>query len=132
MFETFSKWRELKAKFLRDLLPAEQLFFLKQARECVTVKGYPVSEDLFHYCYFLTLRERIRLVDPRDGEGVMRFSLVESRKEVEGELKVCEQRLESRKEPVSPAAANRLIEYPAGGSDPPCLTVRRSDRRTPT
>ena len=42
------KWSELKAKFLKDLLPGEQLFFLKQARECANEKGYPVSEDLFN------------------------------------------------------------------------------------
>jgi len=73
------KWSELKAKFLKDLLPGEQLFFLKQARECANEKGYPVSEDLFNYCFFLTLRERLRLIGSGDGEGMMRFMLVESR-----------------------------------------------------
>jgi hypothetical protein len=114
MFDASEKWKELKAKFLRDFTPSEQLFFLKQAKECVSRKGYPVSEDLFNYCYFLTLRERLRLIDPQGGEGFMRFLLVESRKEAEDELKVYEKRLESKKLPVTDAGGYKLLEYLAG------------------
>lgn len=101
MLESITKWKELKAKFLRDFLPGEQLFFLKKARECVSERGYPVSEDLFNYCCFLTLRERLSLIHSQDGEGLMRFMLVQSRGEIEGEVKVLEKRLEERKRPVA-------------------------------
>ncbi len=111
MFDVSLKWKELKAKFLRELTPSEQLFFLKKAKECADRKGYPASEDLFNYCYFLTLRERLRLIDPQGGEGLMRFVLVESRKEIDDEIKVYEKRLEAGKRPVHQTAGERLIEY---------------------
>lgn len=114
MLEGSAKWKELKAKFLRDFTPSEQFFFLKQAKECVKRKGHPVSEDLFNYCYFLTLRERLRLIDPQGGEGFMRFLLVESRKEAEDELKVYEKRLEQKKMPVEAAKGVKLLEYLLG------------------
>lgn len=105
------KWSELKAKFLKDLLPGEQLFFLKQARECANEKGYPVFEDLFNYCFFLTLRERLRLIGSGDGEGMMRFMLVESRREIEGEVRTLEKRLEARKRPVDDEEGRLLLEF---------------------
>ncbi len=108
------KWKELKAKFLREFTANEQIFFLKKARECVNQKGYPVSEDLFNYCYFLTLRERLRLIDLQGGEGLMRFVLVESRKEIEDEVKVFVRRLEEKKLPVTDATDSRLIEHILG------------------
>jgi hypothetical protein len=111
MLDASAKWKELKAKFLRDFLPGEQLFFLKKARECVSEKGYPVSEDLFNYCCFLTLRERLRLIEPRDGEGLTRFMLVESRREIESEVKALEKRLEERKQPVADAQDRLLREF---------------------
>lgn len=106
-----TKWNEFKAQFLRDFLPAEQLFFLKKARECVIEKGYPVSEDLFSYCSFLTLRERLRLIDSGGGEGLMRFMLVESRREIEGEVRMLEKRLEERKRPVTGEEGRMLLEF---------------------
>ncbi len=111
MLDSSTKWNELKGKFLRDLLPGEQLFFLKKARECVAGKGYPVSEDLFHYCFFLTLRERLRLVGSGGGEGLMRFMLVESRREIEGEVRVLERRLEERKRPAAAEEGRLLTEF---------------------
>lgn len=114
MLEASEKWKELRAKFLRDLMPSEQLFFLRQARDCVARKGYPVSEDLFNYCYFITLRERLRLIYTQGGEGLMRFILVESRKEIEDEVKVCEKRLERKKMPVGDTAELKLLEYLSG------------------
>ncbi len=111
MPDFFAKWKELKSKFLRDFMPAEQLFFLKTARECVSGKGYPVSEDLFNYCYFLTLRERLRLIGTADGGGMMRFLLVESRREIEAEVKALEKRLEGKKLPVADQQGARLLEY---------------------
>jgi hypothetical protein len=111
MYDTSEKWKELKAKFLRDFMPGEQVFFLKTARECVTGRGYPISEDLFNYCYFLTLRERLRLIGPGGGEGLMRFLLVESRREIEAEVRVLERRLEGRKQNVADAEGGRLLEF---------------------
>lgn len=111
MLDASAKWKEMKAKFLRDFTPSEQLFFLKKAKECAGRKGYPVSEDLFNYCYFLTLRERLRLIDPQGGEGLMRLMLVESRKEIEDEMKAYEMRLEAKKRPRLPSVDYRLIEY---------------------
>jgi len=114
MLESSEKWKELKAKFLREFLPGERLFFLKKARECVSEKGYPVSEDLFNYCCFLTLRERLRLIQAQDGGGLMRFLLVESRREIESEVKALENRLEERKPPQADRQSGMLLEYLGG------------------
>jgi hypothetical protein len=114
MLESSAKWQELKAKFLRDFLPGEQAFFLKTARECVIERGYPVSEDLFNYCCFLTLRERLRLIGAGGGEGLMRFMLVESRREIDVEVRELERRLEGRKQRVDDAAGRRLLEFLKG------------------
>ena len=111
MLDDTARWNELKVRFLRDFLPAEQAFFLKKARECVAEKGYPVSEDLFNYCSFLTLRERLRLMEHGGGDGLMRFMLVESRREIESEVKALEKRLEERKQPVSDAQDRLLLEF---------------------
>src|SRR5208337_1963561 len=86
-------WNELKTKFLRELTPSEQLFFLTKARECVNLKGYPASEDLFRYCYLLTVLERLRLINTSGCEGFTRLMLVQSHKEVLDEMKVYERRL---------------------------------------
>ncbi len=112
MFDQSLQWQELKAKFLRDLTPSEQLFFLKQARESVARKRYPVSEDLFYYCYSLTLKERLSALalGSHSGEGYMRFLLVESIREIEKEVKTCEERLEKKKMPAADASAYRLFE----------------------
>ena len=101
----------MKARFLREFTPAEQLFFLKKARECAVRRGYPVSEDLFQYCWFLTLEERLRLIDPQNGGGLMRFLLVESRRDILGEVKFYERRLEAGKRPAGDRSGSRLLEY---------------------
>lgn len=115
MFDVSLKWKELETKFLREFTPSEQLFFVNKARECVSQKGYPVSEDLFNYCWFLTLRERLRQIAPQGGEGLMRFMLVESRKEIEDEVKVFEKRLEEKKLPRADTRGYALIEHLLGG-----------------
>ena len=113
-FASSARWKELKAKFLRDFLPSEQIFFLKKAREFVAEKGYPVSEDLFDYCSFLTLRERHRQLERGGGDGIMRFMLVESRREIDGEITALERRLEERKRPVPDAGRRNLLEFFGG------------------
>jgi len=102
--------RELKEKFIRDLTPGEQRFFPKKAREAITQRGYPACEDLFHYCYFLTMRERLSGIDSYDSEGYMRFLLVETRRDTEQEIRFYEERLESRKRPHPDVMAYTLIE----------------------
>ncbi len=111
MSDTLILGKELKERFLREFGPAEKLFFLKKAREAITQKGYPVCEDLFHYCYFLTLKERLCSISPQGGEGYMRFMLVESRREIEDEVKAYEQRLESKKLPLADVMGYKLLEH---------------------
>jgi len=111
MLEDAAEWKELKSKFLRDFASVEQLFFLKKARECVNEKGYPVSEDLFNFCYFLTIRERFSLINAQGGEGMMRFMLVQSRREIEIEVKALEKRLEGKRRPVADEQGRKLLEY---------------------
>jgi hypothetical protein len=107
------RWKELKAKFLREFTPSEQLYFLKKAKESVAQKGYPVSEDLFNYCYFVTLKERLHGMSAgsQGGEGYMRFLLVETSRDIEKEVRYYEGRLEQKK-PAAPGTTDcRLIEY---------------------
>jgi len=103
--------KELKEKFIRDLNPSERLFFLKKAKEAIMLKGYPACEDLFHYCYFLTLKERFRGISTQSGEGYLRFLLVEGTKDVEGTIKLYEERLEKKKLPVADARGHKFLEY---------------------
>jgi hypothetical protein len=101
----------LKEKFLAELIPPERIFFLRKAKEAVEQKGYPAGEDLFYYCYFLTLRERMRSIGTGRGEGYVRVLLVEGTKEIEETIKVYEERLEQRKKLSTDPEAIRFIEY---------------------
>ncbi len=110
MSDTLLIRNELKEKFLRELTRGEQLFFLKKAREAAG-KGYPVGEDLFYYCYFLTMNERLSNIDSHGAEGYMRFLLVETRRDINKEIRHYEEKLEQKKLPDADAAVHRLIEY---------------------
>ncbi len=110
MSDTLLIRNELKAKFLRDLTRGEQLFFLKKAREAAG-KGYPVCEDLFYYCYFLTMNERLSSMDSHGAEGYLRFLLVEARRDINREIRYYEDKLEQKKRPAPDTAVYRLIEY---------------------
>jgi hypothetical protein len=103
--------KELKEKFLEELTPSEKAFFLGKAREAVSLKGYRPSEDLFHYCYFLTLRERLRAMSRGRGEGYVRFLLVEGMKDVEEALGLYEERLEKDKLPEAGGSAEKFVEF---------------------
>ena len=105
------RWNELKAQFLREFTPSEQLFFLKRARECVNLKGYPIAEDLFNYCYFLTILERLRLIHTQGCEVFTRLMLVQSQKEAQDEVKVYERRLEAKKHRTANRSSSGLLEY---------------------
>jgi hypothetical protein len=106
--------KELKEKFLRDLNPSERLFFLKRAKEVILQKGYRVSEDLFHYCYYLTLQERFRGITPERDEGMLRFLLVEGKKDVEETIKLYESRLEETKLSSPDNTGEKFIDYFSG------------------
>lgn len=106
--------KELKEKFFRDLNPSERLFFLKKAKEVILQKGYRVSEYLFHYCYYLTLQERFRGITPERDEGMLRFLLVEGKKEVEETIKLYESRLEETKLSSPDNAGEKFIDYFSG------------------
>lgn len=101
----------LKEKFLRELIPPERIFFLRKAKEAIVQKGYPAGEDLFYYCFFLTLRERMRSIGAARDEGYLRILLVEGTKEIEETIKTYEERLEKRKTISPDPEALRFIEY---------------------
>ena len=103
--------KALKEKFLRDLEPSEKLFFLKITRECIIGRGYPAGEDLFYYCYFLTLRERFRNISPSGGEGYTRFLLVEGTRDINDAVKLYERRLEKNKRSQPDLTSGKYLEY---------------------
>ncbi|HHN64783.1 MAG TPA: hypothetical protein ENK09_05440 [Nitrospirae bacterium] len=102
---------ELKKKFLREFTASEKLYFLKVAREAVLIHRYPVSEDLFYYCYFMTMRQRLRSARPERGDGLLRFILVEGIREIEDEIKLYKGRLEAHRLPEPDSLAERFLEY---------------------
>ncbi|RPI35492.1 MAG: hypothetical protein EHM54_08055 [Nitrospiraceae bacterium] len=103
--------KELKEKFLRDLTPSERLFFLKKAREAIDQKRYPPSEDLFWYCYSLSIRERMRQIQPAGSEGYLRFLLVQGAKDTDEAIRMYGERLEKKKLPEADSEGHVFIEY---------------------
>lgn len=103
--------KEFKERFILELTPSEKLFFLKSAREAIAQKGYPAGEALFHYCYFLTLKERMRKITSRGEEGYTRFLLVEGKKDIEEAIKLYEERLEKEKLLIPDPVGSTFIEY---------------------
>ncbi len=103
--------KELRERFIQELTPLEKIFFLKKAREAITQRGYPAGEDLFYFCYFLTLRERIRGISPQRGEGFLRLLSVEGAKDIEETVKLYEERLEKEKPPEYDPMSSKFIEY---------------------
>lgn len=103
--------REYKEKFEQELTAPEQAFFLKTAREAITSKRYRPSEDLFHYCYFMTMKERMKTISPSHGDGMLRILLVEGAKDTDDALKLYIERLEETKGPVPDPSGERFIEY---------------------
>ncbi len=103
--------KELKEKFIRDLNLSEKILFLKKAKEAILLKRYRASEDLFHYCYFLIIKERFRSIAPQRDDGLLRFILAEGSKDVEEAIKTYEARLEENKLPVVDEEGIKFIEY---------------------
>ena len=91
----------LKEQFLREFNPAERLFFLKKARESLIAERYVPCEDLYHYCYFLTLKERIRSLAGHNSGGLARYLFVEGKKDIEEAITMYKERLEKNKRFVS-------------------------------
>jgi len=106
--------KELKDKFIKDLTPSERLLFLKKARESISSKGYLAGEDLFHFCYFHTLRERMRGMSSQGGDGYMKFLLVEGMKDIDDAIKLYEETLEKIKRSSPDPEGQQLIEYLSG------------------
>jgi hypothetical protein len=106
--------KELKEKFLNDLTPSERLFFLKKAREAIDEKRYPPSEDLFWYCYSLSIRERMRRIRPAGNEGYLRFLLVQGAKDTDEAIRMYGERLENKKLHEADSKGDSFIEYFAG------------------
>jgi hypothetical protein len=103
--------KALKEKFLRELEPSEKLFFLKKTRECILDQGYQAGEDLFYYCYFLTLRGRFRNISSSGGEGYARFLLVEGTRDIDDAVKLYEKCLEKNKLSKPNPTGCRYLEY---------------------
>ncbi len=103
--------KALKEKFLRELDPSEKVFFLKKTQECIIERGYLAGEDLFYYCYFLTLRERFRKISPSGGEGYMRFLLVEGTRDLEDAVRLYESRLEKSKTTKPDPVGRKYLDY---------------------
>jgi hypothetical protein len=102
---------ELREIFLKELTAPEQAFFLKTARDAINVKRYRPSEDLFHYCYFMTMKERMKTISPARGEGMLRFLLVEGSKDIDDALKIYIERLELSRGPSPDPSGRRFIEF---------------------
>jgi len=101
----------LKEKFLNELTPPEKVFFLMRAKQMIEQRGYPAGEDLFYYCYFVTLRERMRSTGTERGDGYARVLLIEGAKEIEEGINMYEERVEKRKIISFNPEALRFIKY---------------------
>lgn len=106
--------QEHKEKFLLELTASEKVFFLRTAREAIDSKRYRPSEDLFHYCYFMTMRERLKTISPACAEGMIRILLVEGTEDMDYALNIYIERLEATKGSVPDPAGVRFIEYLSG------------------
>jgi hypothetical protein len=107
--------RELKETFRQELTASEKAFFLKTAREAIAVKRYRPSEDLFQYCYFITMKERMKSISPSRGDGMLRILLVEGTKDIDDILKIYIGRLEKSKGPEPDPSGVQFIECFRGG-----------------
>ena len=103
--------QHLKEQFLREFNPAERIYFLKKARESIIVEGYVPCEDLYHYCYFLTLKERISSLVGHNAGGLARYLLVEGTKEVEEAITMYKKRLEKNRRFASFEERDQFLRY---------------------
>lgn len=95
MAEVFD--REIAKKFLKELSPSEQYYFLNKVNEAIYKNGYTPDEDLFYYCYFLTLKERMRTITSYRTEGFLRYIYAEGLKDLEDSIKLYKERIDSKR-----------------------------------
>lgn len=103
--------KELKDVFLQEFTVAEKLIFLRKAEESILQKGYPTGEDLFQYCYFFVMKERMSGISPVSGESYMRFLLVKGRKDIEDTIKMYAEKLEKKKLQVPDPNGYKFLEH---------------------
>jgi hypothetical protein len=103
--------KELKERFQSELSSGEKAFFLREAGDAIYERGYRAGEDLFHYCWFLTLRERLRGMRPDPSEGYLRFVLVEGTRQTEEAIKLYRGRLESTRQTVPDSEGSGFLDY---------------------
>lgn len=103
--------QELKERFIKELIPSEKLFFLNKAKESILHKGYPACEDLYHYCYFLTLKKRLRGISSAGNEGFLRVLFVHGLKEMEDAIKLHEERLKENRRSALDAKGYEFIDF---------------------
>lgn len=103
--------KELKERFQSELTPGEKAFFLKEAGDAIYERGYRAGEDLFHYCWFLTLRERLRGMRPERSDGYLRFVLVEGMRQTEEAIRLYRARLESTRKTVPDSDGSGFLDY---------------------
>lgn len=101
----------LKEQFLREFNIAERIYFLKKAREAIVMEGYVPGEDLYHYCYFMTLKERIRLLKNHSAGGLFRYLVVEGIKDIDEAIKTYKERLDKNKRYVSTEERDQFLGY---------------------
>jgi hypothetical protein len=105
----------LRDRFEREFTSSEKHFFLRKAREALYAKGYRAGEDLFFFCYFLTLRERLRSLRGSSNEGYARFLLVEGSRDLDEAIKTYEDRLGKDRLPGPDRMSGPFIDYLSGG-----------------
>lgn len=106
MAEVFD--REIARKFLKELSPSEQYYFLNKVNEAVYKNGYTPDEDLFYYCYFLTLKERFRTITSYRTEGYLRYIYAEGLKDIEDSIKLYKERIDAKRSLSSRDLPKRL------------------------
>lgn len=102
---------ELKERFIKDLTSSERLFFLQTAQESILKKGFPACEDLYHFCYFLTLKERFRSIRAVGNGGVHRVLFVHGMKDMDDAIKLHEERLKDKRKHSPDKKDHEFIEY---------------------
>jgi len=103
--------QEHKEKFQKDLTAYEKAFFLGTARDAIRLKRYLASEDLFFYCYFMTIKERMKTVSSSGGSTMARILYVQAARDIEDALAIYIGRLEATKGPAPDTSGDKFIEY---------------------
>jgi len=87
----------LKEKLLKELTPAEKWFFMKTAKEHI-MQGYPPTENLFYYCYFLTLEYRLKELINFNNDAIARYTMAYAMADIKSSLKNYRNRIDSERQ----------------------------------